>query len=89
MERLKDAPPTNADVEAGSDSGEELEMTKPRLMLPCFDPHSPSLSSPATKEQAGLKVRLARLKLESQARIQARQAEIQMQQQLEIKKNGD
>lgn len=79
-------PPRNAEVEGGLFSSDELETVKPPATLPRYEPLSPFLSSPASKEEARLKVRLARLKLESQEKIRARQAEMQMQQQLEIKK---
>lgn len=70
--------PDNAHVEGGSTSGEEFEVEKPRSTLPHYYPLSPSLSSSEAKEQARLKVYPARLKFESQDRIQARQAKFQL-----------
>lgn len=78
---LKGTPPKSANGEDGSSSNETLEVPKPSTTLPRYVP-----LSPASKEQARLKVHIVRLKLESQEKIQVRQAELQMQQQLEIKK---
>lgn len=83
---LKGTPPKKADGKAGSISVEEVEARQPPAILPCYDPLSPSLSSPGSKEQARLQVCLARLKLELEGKIQARQSELQLQHQLEIKR---
>lgn len=66
-------------LEGAPPSQEEVEVGKPPATVPLSDPPSPSLSSAESKEQARLKIRLARLKLESQEKIQARQAELSLQ----------
>lgn len=48
---LKGDPPDNGVVEGSSTSGEEAEILGPLATLPHYDPLSPTLSSPGSKEQ--------------------------------------
>ena len=83
---LEGDPPGNGGVEGASgeeDEREERPVTTP-VTLPRYDPLSSTLSSTGSKGEARLKVRLARLQMESQEKAKTRQAELQYQ--LEVKR---
>ena len=68
----------------GKEEGEPEERPPTPVTLPRYDPLSPSLGSSGSTREARLKVRIARLQMESQEKARGRQAELQYQ--LEVKR---